>query len=183
MMTGQSPISLPLRGLRVELTALEPGDLETLLPFFQDMASLFYYIPTTARPLNFAQLQATLADWNDGIENFVFGIRTEGKLAGLINLDGLDWPNGHTEIGIALTESGFRGKGLAAEAMQLLIDYAFGELGLHRIWARIIEDNLPSIHLFESLGFRQEGRMLEHVLRRGQYRDMLIYGLLRPGQP
>jgi [ribosomal protein S5]-alanine N-acetyltransferase len=180
MLNEKSPIALPLKGSRVELTALDPNDLETLLPFFQDMASLYYYIPTTARPLNLAQLRLTLADWNDGIENFVFGIRAEGKLVGLINLDGLDWPNGHTEIGIALTDIGIRGQGLAADAMQVLIDYAFGDLGLHRIWARIIEDNLPSIRLFERLGFQPEGRMQEHVLRRGKYRDMLIYGLLQP---
>jgi RimJ/RimL family protein N-acetyltransferase len=170
---------LPLHGQRVALTALEATDQPALLPFFQDMASLAYFIPTTARPLNAPQLKYLLDDWNDGIENFVFAIRLDGRLIGMVNLDGLDWPNGHSEIGIALTERGERGRGLAAEALALLIRYAFDELGLNRIWAQIIEDNLPSIHLFEALGFQPEGRMRQHVRRRGQYRDMLIYGLIR----
>lgn len=174
------PGYLPLTGKRICLTALEPADLPVLLPFFQDMASLAYYIPTTARPLNAPQLEKMLDDWNDGNESFVFAVRHEDKLVGLINLDGLDWANSHAEIGIALTENQTRGQGYAGEALALLIDFAFRELGLHRIWARIIDGNEPSLKLFARLGFQPEGRMREHVRRFGQYRDMLIYGLLQP---
>lgn len=173
---------LPLHGQRVDLTALEESDQPALLPFFQDMASLIYYIPTTARPLNAPQLQKLLTEWNDGIDNFVFAVRESGRIIGMVNVDGLNYANGHAEIGIALTEPGERGRGLAAEALKLLISFAFNELGLHRIWARIIEDNLPSIHLFESIDFKLEGRMRQHVLRKGQYRDMLVYGLLKNEQ-
>jgi len=172
---------LPLHGQRLDLTALEENDLPALQPFFQDIASLTFYIPTTARPLNRCQLKALLADWNDGVENFVFAIRYQGRLIGLVNLDGLDWPNSHAEIGIALTSLSDRGHGLAGEALNLMINYAFAELGLHRIWARIVEDNASSIRLFEKLGFLPEGRLKQHVLRRSHYRDMLIYGLLAPG--
>jgi len=169
---------LPLHGERIDLTALQEEDLPLLLPFFQDMAALTYYIPTTARPLNAPQLRSLLTDWNDGIENYVFAIRKNGQLIGLINLDGLDWPNSRSEIGIALTTGGERGHGLAAEALSLLIRYAFEELGLHRIWARIIEDNQRSIRLFTRLGFLPEGRLRGHVRRRGRFRDMLVFGLL-----
>jgi len=171
---------LPLIGERVRLTALQESDLDLLLPFFQDMASLTYYIPTTARPLNGRQLRALLDDWNDGRENFVFAVRAGSSLIGLVNLDSFDWPNSHVEIGVALTDPGARGQGLAAEALRLLLDFCFAELGLHRVWARIIEDNSPSVRLFESLGFSREGALRQHVRRRGRYRDMLIYGLIRP---
>lgn len=179
MKTKDPYAALPLQGPRLSLTALEETDLPLLLPFFQDMGALTYYIPTTARPLNGHQLRALLSDWNDGIENFVFAVRMDGRPIGLVNLDGLDWPNGHTEVGIALTEGDLRGQGLASEALSLLIRYAFEELGLHRIWARIIEDNQRSIRLFTKLGFLEEGRMRQHVRRRGQFRDMLIFGLVQ----
>ncbi|MEA4890277.1 MAG: GNAT family protein [Clostridiaceae bacterium] len=172
-------IHLPLKGQRVSLTVLEEADLEILRPFFQDMASLTYYIPTTARPLNITQLREMISDWNDGLENFIFAIRYDNQLAGLVNLDDLDWPNSHAEIGIALTNKTLRGQGLAAEALSLLIDYSFNELGLHRLWARIIEDNAPSLRLFGKLGFQQEGLLRDHVRRRGHYRDMIQLSLLR----
>jgi len=177
MTTTETQFQLPLQGPRVVLTALEENDLPALLPFFQDMSSLIYYMPTTARPLNAPQLQSLLTDWNDGVENFVFAVRWQGALIGLVNLDGLDFTNSHAEIGIALTKTSCRGQGLAAEALNLMIQYAFAELGLHRIWARIIEGNTASVRLFRKLGFQPEGRLRQHVLRQGQFRDMMIYGL------
>ncbi|NLO35937.1 MAG: GNAT family N-acetyltransferase [Clostridiaceae bacterium] len=180
-MAQQSPAArLPLIGERVRLTALQEADQELLQPFFQDMASLTYYIPTTARPLNGRQLRALLDDWNDGLENFVFAVRTDSRLIGLVNLDGLDWPNSHVELGVALTDPEARGQGLASEALRLLLDFCFAELGLHRVWARIIEGNGPSVRLFESLGFSREGVLREHVRRSDRFRDMLIFSLLRP---
>jgi RimJ/RimL family protein N-acetyltransferase len=127
-------IRLPLQGPRIQLTVLEAEDLPFVLEFFQDLSVLRYYLPTTVRPFNAIQVGRLLADWNDGIENYVFAIRCEGKVCGLFNLDGLDWPNGHAEIGIAITDKLARGKGLAGEALEVMLDYAFGELDLHRIW-------------------------------------------------
>ena len=169
---------LPLKGPRIELTALEKDDIAALSYFFQDMAALSFYIPTTARPLNLQQITQLLSDWNDGDTFFVFAVRRNHKLIGLVNLDGLDWANGHVEVGIALTDYNARGQGLAGEALSVLFDYCFLELGLHRVWARIIDGNEPSLHLFNSLGFRQEGALREHVRRTGSFRDMIIVGLL-----
>ena len=178
-MGQESLISLPLHGERVSLTALEEKDLANLLPFFQDIAALAYYLPTTARPFNQHQLDRLLADWNDGQESFVFAVRWQDELIGLVNLDGLDWANSHAELGIALTSQKARGQGLAGEALELLISYCFLELGLYRVWARIIAGNLPSLQLFKRLGFIQEGALRQHVLRGGQRKDMLLFGLLR----
>ena len=170
---------LPLTGPRLSLTAYSRDDLAALLPFFQDVSTLRYYLPTTVRPFNLDQLEGLLADWNDGQSNFVFAIRHEGQICGLVNLDGLDFPNSHAEIGIAITTSLQRGQGFASEALELLLDFAYGELSLQRIWCRIISGNDPSIRLFTRAGFVQEGILRRHVRRSGEFRDMLVYGLLR----
>lgn len=182
-MTEKPIFALPLTGPRIRLTALAEADLDLLLPFFQDMASLAYYLPTTARPLNKEQLDRLLEDWNDGQDSFVFAVRQADQLVGLVNLDGLDWPNSHAELGIALTDKAAHGQGLAQEALTLLISYCFAELGLARVWARIIEGNTASLRLFARLGFSQEGALRQHVLRQGQKKDMLIFGLLQSEWP
>lgn len=178
-MSETKRFSLPLLGPRLELTALHDEDLPVLKPFFQDIQALRYYLPTTVRPFNLQQLDLLLQDWNDGETCFVFAIRNQGQLVGLINLDDLDLANGHAEIGIALTNSLSRGQGYAQEAIRIMLDYAFHELGLQRVWARIIDGNQPSVRLFEKIGFTSEGKLRKHVLRQGQYCDTLIYGLLR----
>jgi RimJ/RimL family protein N-acetyltransferase len=170
---------LPLTGPRLSLTAYNGDDLAALLPFFQDISSLRYYLPTTIRPFNLEQLEGLLSGWNDGQSNFVFAIRHEGQICGLVNLDDLDFPNSHAEIGIAITTRLQRGQGFASEALGLLLDFAFGELNLQRIWCRIISGNEPSVRLFTRAGFVQEGVLRRHVRRSGDFRDMLVYGLLR----
>jgi RimJ/RimL family protein N-acetyltransferase len=169
---------LPLTGKNISLTSIKTEDLKQLEEFFNHIPSLIYYLPTTVRPFNQKQIEKLIIDWNDGESCFVFAIRSDDNLIGLINLDDVDWVNSHSEIGIALTEHAARGRGYASEALELMTDYAFNSLGLHKLWARIIEGNQPSIRLFEQAGFINEGTMREHVLRNGKWKGMLIYGLI-----
>jgi [ribosomal protein S5]-alanine N-acetyltransferase len=77
-------------------------------------------------------------------------------------------------------------QGIGAEAVSAILDFCFGELGLHRAQAFIHPDNIASIALVEKLGFRREG-LLRDNLRVGEvWRDDLLYALLvtdRRGHP
>lgn len=170
---------LPLTGSRITLTSLTEQDIGKLESFFNDIASLIYYLPTTVRPFNRQQLYKLLSDWNDGETCFVFAVRSGDDLLGIVNIDDLDWTNSHAELGIALTDREARGKGYALEALSLLCDYAFNELGLHRVWSRIIDGNEASMKLFTAAGFEIEGRMRSHIRRGGIWLDMTIWGLIR----
>lgn len=170
---------LPLTGNRIALTSLTEQDILKLDGFFNDISSLKYYLPTTVRPFNREQLSKLLSDWNDGETCFVFAIRKGEELLGIVNIDDIDWTNSHAEIGIALTEKNVRGKGYASETLKVLCDYAFFELGLHRVWSRIIDGNIASMKLFAAAGFELEGRMRSHVRRGGKWLDMTIWGLIR----
>lgn len=63
------------------------------------------------------------------------------------------------------------GKGLMKQAMKLVISEAFNQLQLHRLEANIQPDNLNSIVLVRSLGFRLEGHSLRYLKIAGQWRD------------
>jgi RimJ/RimL family protein N-acetyltransferase len=71
------------------------------------------------------------------------------------------------------------GQGYGSEAAELLVRYAFEDRNVRRIGARAGSFNEASIGLLESLGFQQEGRRREAAWYRGEYHDMLLYGLLR----
>ena len=175
---GQGPLRLPLRGQGVSLYPLEPSDLESMAAFFAQVESLYYYLPDTLLPRNLKQVQVMMEDWNDGKENFVFACRTGQETVGLLTLSALDPIAGNAELGIMIAQKKDRGKGLASQACRLIMDYAFGELRLHRLYVRVAVDNLPSLKLFQALGFTEEGRMRE-VMRRGHgYLDLFLLGLL-----
>ena len=77
-----------------------------------------------------------------------------------------------------IIEPGRQRQGIGAEAVSAMLDFCFGELGLHRAQAFIHPDNSASIALVEKLGFRREG-LLRDNLRVGEvWRDDLLYALL-----
>jgi [ribosomal protein S5]-alanine N-acetyltransferase len=89
----------------------------------------------------------------------------------------------HCRLGITIGDRSRWGLGYAREALKAVIVYCFDELNMHRIGAEIYSHNERSIRLFEGLGFRQEGAIRENVLKRGNYVDELLYGLLEDERP
>lgn len=57
------------------------------------------------------------------------------------------------ELSIVIGQAEARGRGLGREAMELMLDYGFSEMGLERIWLVVRADNDAAVGLFESLGF------------------------------
>jgi ribosomal-protein-alanine N-acetyltransferase len=74
--------------------------------------------------------------------------------------------------------SAYEGKGLMAEALSLALDFAFGNLTLHRVEANIIPRNARSIALVERLGFRFEGVATQLVRINGVWEDHGRYAML-----
>lgn len=69
--------------------------------------------------------------------------------------------------------------GFGKEAVSLSVDIAFQEHHHPALEAKTFPDNEASRGLLESLGFIQEGRIRNHTYWDGQYRDMILYGILR----
>lgn len=70
------------------------------------------------------------------------------------------------------------GKGYIPEAARALLDFAFGTLGLHRVWADCDPRNPASFRVMEKLGMRQEAHFRENAFYKGEWCDSLIYAVL-----
>ena len=95
----------------------------------------------------------------------------------LIPFPDADMP--YPEIGIGIPKAIVRGKGYAKEAVNLLVEYLFAGYPVERIIAFTDQENIPAQRLMQSLGFQQEGTLRRSTFRDGQWRDILIYGILR----
>src|SRR5215218_6844652 len=82
------------------------------------------------------------------------------------------------EIGFTLARE-HQGRGFASEAVSLLLDYAFGTLGLHRVVAIADCRNAPSWALLERVGMRREGHFIENVWFKGGWADEYLYAVLK----
>lgn len=106
-------------------------------------------------------------------------IEADGVPVGTIGLLSIDTKNQKAEYYIAMGEVAYKGKGIAKRASALLLDYAFRELLLNRVYLYTETKNISAQKLFERVGFRQEGCIRQDLLSRGQYVDRYIYGILK----
>jgi len=87
-------------------------------------------------------------------------------------------PGVRAEVGIFLLPEQV-GRGYGTDAMNALVDYGFGELGLQRVGLHVSPGNERAIRSYEKCGFTQEGRMRSYRRRRGEIVDDILMSILR----
>jgi RimJ/RimL family protein N-acetyltransferase len=178
---SRMPDRLPtLAGRSVALRWLTPADVPALFALFGDPEVTRYWSSPAMREL--ADAEALLADIVACFESgtlFQWGIArtSDDHVIGTCTLGRIDRDHRRAELGYALGRPHWGG-GLASEAVQLALGYAFDELGLHRIEADIDPRNERSIALVTRLGFRREGYLRERYHVGGEIQDALLFGLL-----
>ena len=98
-------------------------------------------------------------------------LRGTGELVGVANISEI--VRGHFQSGYLgyYAFAPFERCGLMSEGLALVIDEAFGGLGLHRLEANIQPGNRASIRLVRRLGLRREGYSPRYLKIRGRWRD------------
>src|SRR4051812_21510494 len=82
------------------------------------------------------------------------------------------------ELGVTLAPE-HQGRGLAGEALSAVITVLFEEHDMHRIYANCDDRNEAVHRLFERLGFRCEGRLVDADWFKGAWSTLRIYAVLR----
>jgi len=72
----------------------------------------------------------------------------------------------------------YAGRGLMPEALRLLCRHGFGTIGLHRIEAACIPENVRSVRVLEKAGFRREGLLRSYLRINGFWQDHYLYARL-----
>lgn len=101
------------------------------------------------------------------------------KPIGYGGLLGIDIKNGKAESYMGIGEKNLHGKGVGFEIRKILLDYAFNELDLNKVYAYVWKENTPMIKLNEKVGFQIEGLLRQDILSHGEKRDRYIMGILK----
>ncbi|NGP46228.1 GNAT family N-acetyltransferase [Bacillaceae bacterium SIJ1] len=112
-------------------------------------------------------------------KSYIIMERDNDQPIGVTALTQIDAKNRSAECIIDIGKQNFWGKGYGAEAMQLLLDYAFLEMNLHRVSLRVFSFNERAIRLYEKLGFQHEGKAREALFRNGRWHDIVYMGMLQ----
>lgn len=104
--------------------------------------------------------------------------RAGNRLIGTCALSQLDGDNGSALYHITIGEKDAWGRGYGTEATQLMVDHAFGVLGLHRVALFVFEFNERAIRAYRRCGFVVEGRSRESIFRDGRWWDEIAMSVL-----
>jgi diamine N-acetyltransferase len=177
-----------MKGTKVFIRALEPEDVDILYKWEND--SNIWHLSNTITPLSrFTLEQYVLSAGQDIFSTrqmrMMIGLqKPENGITTIGSIDLFEFEPAHQRAGVGiLIHDGFRGKGYASEALDLLIKYAFETLQMHQLFVNISADNTESIRLFESKGFQLVGTKKEWNRIRNKWHDESMFQLLhKPGK-
>jgi [ribosomal protein S5]-alanine N-acetyltransferase len=171
-----------LAGERVVLRVERPEDADTLAQGFADDPTLGAMLGIEPDQENAEWLRSNLPDDDqNGKERkaywFAIADPESGEVIGEIGLVGISWPNRRAGLSILVLPRSRRA-GVGREAIELLVAWAQGELGLHRIEVHTLPENAPMQRLAEASGFVREGLLRDFNFERGRFVDNVVYARL-----
>lgn len=104
-----------------------------------------------------------------------------GSSIGLTGFWNIDWRNRTAEVAIKLGgNSKVRGHGYGVSAIKAIMDFGFNDAEFNRLYASILATNQRSIATFVAkCGWVEEGRLRQHIWRKGEYVDLVQIGIMR----
>jgi len=171
---------IKLQGDNIYLAALERQDCKKLCAdneydFIAPTESILFGYSVENSDEWFDEIQKLLKE-NVNIRLGIF--LNDATVIGDVALQGINTKNRSCSIGIGIAKIENRGKGYGTEAIKLILDYGFNNIGMERITASTLEINVPAQKALEKLGFVLEGRARKAVYFRGANYDSMHYGLL-----
>lgn len=168
-----------IEGQYVNFRALEENDLT----YLQKLRNQKYnrVLVREYRLLNMLHQQSWFVRINEkNPSEFLMFAVTDKKnnLIGVCGLTYIDWKNRNAEISILFSKKYWQRSKEAIETLNMLVEYGFSELNLHRLWAEIMDTAPENTQLFKKLNFKQEGILREKWWRNGKWNNSTIYSKL-----
>lgn len=170
-----------LTGNTVYLRALEPEDLDFIYRI--ENHEPLWEVSYTQTPYSRFLIRQYLENAHQDIyeaKQLRLAICRKGSFdaIGLIDLFDYDPANARAGVGIIVANETDRGQGLGAEALKLVIGYAFSKLHLHQLYANIDTANDASTALFSNFGFTLIGIKQQWNRREDAWTDEALYQLI-----
>ncbi len=181
-----------LVGEKVYLRALEREDLSgNMFQWANDPETTYYMymgtVPNTMEALEREYELMTSSGTGSLLQlpcnptNVVFAVvdKETDVHVGNVGFYNISWLYRTAEFRSIIGEKAYWGGGYAPEAYCLALAYAFDRLNLRKVWAGCREDNFAAIMANKRVGFVQEGRQRQQILRNNQAYDVVLFGLFR----
>jgi RimJ/RimL family protein N-acetyltransferase len=164
--------------LHVRLRSPRPADVDARLALgiSAEINRMYGFVPKTMA----AMTKDHAAGWLRALRRHpnAWMIEADGAMVGEVRLDGLNATDRRVRLAVGLYSDRHLGRGIGRRAVGLVLQQAFGPLGLHRVDLRVLSYNLRAIRCYEACGFVHEGIERHSALVGGEWHDDKIMSIL-----
>jgi len=172
-----------LTGKRISLHGLTEADIAPGTPYYSwlDDLSLDTFTERSAFPNSEKRMQAYFRRAQEASDLILLGIfhNETGTHIGNITFQEISWVRKRAFIGYLLGDKAYTGRGIATEAVMMMMYYGFTKLNFERIHTTVSAKHQASLRVASKSGLRQEGRLREHFFSNGEATDLMLVGALR----
>ncbi len=166
-----------LTSKRITIKPLEKKHLEKLR-LFRNSPDTNYFL-TSILPINEAEQEEWFKKISlDSTQMYLEIDKKNGDFIGIIRCDQWDKINRSIRVGIDIIPEE-RLRGYANETYDLLLNYFFLNLGVHRVWLLVVDYNKPALSLYKKLGFKIEGKQRDAIFRNNTFHDYIMMSILK----
>lgn len=156
---------------RVSLRPLERGDLHFVHTLNNNRSVMSYWFEEPYE--SFIELEELFRKHiHDQTERRFIVEDGAHERVGLVELVEIDHLHRRAEFMIMISPE-FQGRGLARAATRLAVNYAFRVLNLYKLYLLVDVDNARAIRIYEGVGFRREGVLVDEFFSDGRYHSVV----------
>lgn len=161
----------------MKLRNLEYKDIPYMLEWMRDESINKFFAKDFSRCDE--QSQKKFIDESNSVTDITFAIvEDDDEYLGSISLKNIDYDNKSAEYAICL-RSKCIGKNISKPATDLILEYAFNELSLNRVYLNVLSDNIRANKFYQKYGFIYEGEFKESINIRGEFKNLKWYRMLK----
>ena len=168
---------------RVRLRPLQKKDAKLLYDWITDRDLVTYnapYFPVSEFDHE-AWIDRMMTKRSD-LVIFVIEALDSQKAIGTCQLLNINWVHRNAELQIRIGEPEYLGHGYGSESVNLLCDFGFKDLNLHKVYLHVFADNSRAIRAYEKCGFIKEGLHKEAAHIDGRWMDVHHMGKLEENE-
>jgi len=154
----------------IRLRALEKDDLEFMHRLNNDPDIMTFWFEEPYRSLTNLKNQYDESLKSESLRQFI--VAKGDEKIGFVGLFGFEGVHRKAEFGIMI-DTKHQGKGYAKKATKLAMAYAFCRMNVRKLNLTVDQYNEKAIHVYETMGFKQEARLEEEFFVNGEYHDVL----------
>lgn len=165
---------------RVRLRPVEENDVDDILRWVNDKDIIGNLATFAGKPLTRDDELAWVRKVRTSTDERVFTVleAQSGRYLGQVGLHQIFWRSRVGRAAAIISSRDDMGKGYGSAAIASLLDIAFGELELHKVWLMVFEKNTRSRRTWGRLGFLEEGLLRDEYFHEGAWHHMVRMGLL-----